>query len=56
MSRLANILWLSAKEFRSLGHDFVLLAFVLYSFTLAIYSQATGMSHELRNASIAIVD
>jgi len=56
MSRIANIFWLSAKEFRSLGHDFVLLAFVLYSFTFAIYSQATGMSHELRNASIAIVD
>ena len=56
MSRLANIFWLSAKEIRSLAHDFVLLAFVLYSYTLAIYRQATGMSHELRNASIAIVD
>ena len=30
--------------------------FMVYAFTFAIYSPATGMSHELRNASIAIVD
>lgn len=56
MRRLANIYWLGLKELRSVGHDIVLLAFVVYSFTFAIYSQATGISHELRNASIAIVD
>jgi ABC-2 type transport system permease protein len=37
-------------------HDVVLLSFVIYSFSFAIYSHATGVSHELRNASIAIVD
>jgi ABC-2 type transport system permease protein len=54
--RLANILWLGAKELRSLAADPVLLLFVIYSFSFAIYSQATGISYELRNASVAILD
>ncbi|WP_372617189.1 ABC transporter permease [Falsiroseomonas sp.] len=53
---LSNILWLGVKELRSLRHDTFLLAFVVYSFTFAVYSQATGVTHELRNAAIAIVD
>ncbi|WP_424138686.1 ABC transporter permease [Roseomonas chloroacetimidivorans] len=56
MQRLRNILWLGLKELRSLASDLFLLGFVIYSFSLAVYSQATGISHELRNASIAIVD
>lgn len=56
MKRLANIFWLGLKELRSIAHDVVLFAFVVYSFSFAVYSQATGMSHELRNASLAIVD
>ncbi|HYM32207.1 MAG TPA: ABC transporter permease [Candidatus Cybelea sp.] len=56
MRRISNIFWLGTKELRSFGHDTVLLAFVVYCFSFAIYSQATGVSHELRNASIAIVD
>ena len=56
MKRLANIYWLGLKELRSVGHDLVLLGFMIYSFSFAVYSQATGISHELRNASIANVD
>jgi ABC-2 type transport system permease protein len=56
MRQLANILWLGVKELRSLAADPVLALFVAYSFSLAIYSQATGISYELRNASVAIVD
>jgi ABC-2 type transport system permease protein len=56
MKRLANIYWLGLKELRSVAHDLVLLGFMIYSFSFAVYSQATGISHELRNASIAIVD
>lgn len=56
MSRISNIVWLSGKELVSLGHDTFLVCFVVYSFTAAIYLQGTGMSPELRNASIAIVD
>lgn len=56
MRRLANILWLGIKELRSLVADPVLLLFMIYAFSFAIYSQATGLSFELRNASVAIVD
>lgn len=54
--RLATIFWLGTKELRSLQHDLVLVVFVVYSFTLAIYTQATGTSSEVHNASIAFVD
>src|SRR5829696_8672071 len=56
MRRLANILWLGVKELRSLAADPVLALFMAYSFSLGIYSQATGISYELRNASVAILD
>jgi ABC-2 type transport system permease protein len=56
MSHLKMIFWLGTKELRSLQHDKVLVVFVIYAFTLAIYSQATGTSSEVHNASIAIVD
>ena len=56
MRQLVNIFWLGTKELRSLQRDFVMVAFVIYSFTLAIYTQATGTSSEVHNASIAIVD
>ena len=56
MKRLANIFWLGTKELRSLQRDTVLVVFVVYAFTLAIYSQAKGTSSEVHNASIAFVD
>lgn len=51
-----NILWLGINELRSLAADPALLGLLIYAFSVMIYSQATGLSHELRNASIAIVD
>jgi len=51
-----NILWLGLKELRSLMSDVVMVVFVIYAFTLAIYIQATGTSSEVNNASIAFVD
>jgi ABC-2 type transport system permease protein len=56
MQRLQNIFWLGTKELRSLQRDIVLVVFVIYSFTLAIYTQSTGISSEVHNASIAFVD
>lgn len=56
MHSLLNILWLGLKELRSLMSDFVMVAFVAYAFTAAIYMQATGVSSEVNNASIAFVD
>nr|WP_242544880.1 ABC transporter permease [Corallococcus sp. NCSPR001] len=53
---MLNILWLGLKEIRSLLSDAVLIVFVVYAFTLAIYVQATGTSSEVNNASIAFVD
>lgn len=56
MRPLANVLWLGIKELRSLRHDVVLVVFVAYAFTMAIYTQARGTSSEVNNASIAFVD
>jgi ABC-2 type transport system permease protein len=56
MKSLLNIFWLGLKELRSLASDVVMLLFVVYAFTGAIYAQATGTSSEVNNASIAFVD
>jgi ABC-2 type transport system permease protein len=53
---LLNIFWLGLKEIRSLLSDVVMVVFVIYAFTLAIYVQATGTSSEVNNASIAFAD
>ncbi|MDQ0456167.1 ABC transporter permease [Rhizobium paknamense] len=51
-----TVLALLKKEIIGLARDRVLMAMVVYAFTLAIYTQATGLSHDLRNASIGVVD
>jgi ABC-2 type transport system permease protein len=56
MRMAANIFWLGVKELQSFFHDFVLLGLVVYSFSLAVISQAQSVSGELHNASIAYVD
>src|SRR6185369_15325418 len=56
VTSLLNIFWLGLKEIRSLVSDAVMVVFVVYAFTLAIYMQATGTSSEVNNASIAFVD
>jgi len=56
VASLSNIFWLGLKELRSLLSDAVMVVFVVYAFTLAIYVQATGTSSEVNNASIAFVD
>lgn len=53
---LANIGWLGVKELRSFLKDYVLLALVVWSFSLGIVAQANGTSLELHNASIAVAD
>jgi len=56
MGTLSNIFWLGTKELRSFMRDFVLLALVIYAFSLAIIAQAQSSAQEVHNASIAIVD
>ena len=54
--RLANIFHLGFKELISLRHDLVLMLLIAYAFTIAIVAPAKGVSLELKNASIAVVD
>jgi len=56
MRKAANIYWLGIKELRCFLQDYVLLALVIYAFSLAVTLQARSNSQELHNASIAIVD
>ncbi len=51
-----NIYRLGLKELNSLRRDPVLIFLIIFTFTFAIYTVATGVQTELRNASIAIVD
>jgi len=55
-SGLANIYRLGVKELRSLWADKALLVLIVWAFTGAIYSAAKGVSQELRNAPVAVVD
>jgi ABC-2 type transport system permease protein len=54
--RIANIFNLGIKELRGLGRDPMLLALIVYAFTLSIYTGAKAMPETLNRAPIAIVD
>jgi ABC-2 type transport system permease protein len=51
-----HILRLGLKELTSLRHDSVLLLFLFYAFTVAIYMPAAGSVIGVHNASVAVVD
>ncbi len=51
-----NIAALFVKELIGIRRDTVLMGFVIYAFTLAIYMQATGITHELNRATVGVVD
>jgi len=53
---LRRIWRLTIKELRSLAADPILLAFIFYVFTLAVYQIATGMKFEVDAARVAVVD
>jgi ABC-2 type transport system permease protein len=56
MPSLRAVLLLAGKEITSLFRDRVLFAFMLYAFSLMVYAQATGTSHDLVRASLGIID
>lgn len=56
ISSLRRVLLLSGKELRSLGAAPMLLAFIVYIFSVAIYQIATGVKVEVEQTRIAIVD
>ncbi len=53
---LSNLYRLGLKELKSLWSDRVLLFLMVWAFTGAIYSSAKGVSQELHNAPVAVVD
>jgi len=53
---LLNIYYLGVKELFSLGRDAVLMLLILYAFTYGIVGPAKGVSMDMKDASIAIVD
>ncbi len=53
---LQNILRLVVKELRSLRADPVMLVLVVYSFSIAVYTVASGAKLEARDLTIGIVD
>jgi ABC-2 type transport system permease protein len=53
---LGNVYRLGVKEFYSLGTDPVLLFMILFVFTVAVFSQATGAKFEVEHGSVGIVD
>ena len=52
----SNIFRLGIKELRSLWADKGLLLLICWAFTGAIYAASVGVSQELRNAPVAVVD
>lgn len=56
MRRLRRIFWLGLKEVMSLRRDWVMMALLAWSFTLAPVIEATGVSTSVNNASIAFAD
>ena len=54
--RLANILNLGIKELRSLAHDPVMIALIIWAFTLSVYAVAKAIPETLSKVPIAIVD
>ena len=56
MRFVANVFRLGVKELWSLWRDPMMLVFVVYIFTVSIYTSATALPEALHKASIAIVD
>jgi len=54
--RAASVIRLGLKELRSLRADPILLFLIVYTFTFAVYSVASGVKFQVENASLAVVD
>ncbi|KAE9529290.1 ABC-2 transporter permease [Testudinibacter aquarius] len=53
---LKNVYYLSLKELRSLFGDITLIGLVVVMFTFTIYSIGKGITTEVKNASVAVLD
>lgn len=54
--RLSHVIQLGIKELRGLARDPMLLALIVYSFTMSIYMSSRAAPETLNRAAIAIVD
>lgn len=55
-SWLKNVWFLSIKEFKSVISDVTLMGLVVAVFTVAVYAVSTGITTEVKNASVGIID
>src|SRR5262245_40548666 len=56
ITHVTNVLRLTIKELRSIRADPITLLLVVYTFTVAVYTVATGASTEAKDLTIGIVD
>ncbi len=54
--RTGNIVQLGIKELRGLFRDPMMLALIVYAFTVSIYTASKAQPETLNQAAIAIVD
>ena len=53
---LKNIFFLGVKELRGLARDYMLVALIVYAFSLGIYVTGNSTNDTITNAAIAVVD
>jgi len=56
LTHVINIFRLTIKELRSIRADPMMLVLVFYTFTVAVYTVATGASTEAKDLTVGIVD
>ena len=56
MRTLKTIWFLTIKELRSLFGDPMLVMMIVFVFSATIYSVAEGVSSDVKNATVAIID
>jgi ABC-2 type transport system permease protein len=56
LTHLENIYYLTIKELRSIRADHILLVMVLYTYTIAVYTVATGASTNPQDLTVGVVD
>jgi ABC-2 type transport system permease protein len=54
--RIANVLALGMKELKGLSRDPMMLALIVFAFSISIYTASTAMPEQLNKTPIAIVD
>src|SRR6476646_8556813 len=54
--RIANILALGMKELKGLVRDPMMIALIVFAFSISIYTASTAMPEQLNKTPIAIVD